>query len=695
MKRSISMILVLVMILSMTNLSFAEKDEKSSIKVTDGISKKVQEVSGVNLLMGGEDIFTDVPSVLYTIKGKSRTLVPIKFVVEKLGAEISWNQEKLEATVATDKKNIVLKINSATAYVNGKKVTLPNNVPAKLLGYEGNYRTMVPLRFIVEQLGMEVNWIGETMTATVDLPKQNIKDVSYYEIGATSYVFIKTTGKVNTKYLYLEGSKHGAQDRLVVDIPNAGIDIPNAKIAITGMWKKEINFNGIASIRASLFEKSPREVSRIVVDLSHPRSHKIYYDEKEGGVKIEFSNRVKDVKLEKKSGIDAVVINTQEYPIINTINLGDRMVVDILNAKLATDKNKIEVNKAGVKSIRMAQFEPDINYDKDDKIVRVVLDLEEGQSAENIFVTPEEDDVVIYINNKPLDTITYAKDSQATSTLGIELIKDVKCNIKYDSSKKRLVVYVPKDAAELQDADLEMYDDILKNVSINNDNTYFYVNIYLEDNISYKDFTDNSSNTLLIEFTNKSISNSKYRNILVVLDAGHGGKDPGAIGIDTKIKEKNMALDTVNRLDKLLREAGFKTYLTRKDDTYVGLYERPEIANGLNANAFVSVHYNASSNRKTYGLQVLYNGDDPFRDNKNFARIVQDKMIRVLNSPDKGIIHRPKLVVIRETKMPAILTEMGFLSNSIEERKIGTSTYRQNAAKAMYEGIKAYFDSKL
>ncbi|MCT4593226.1 MAG: N-acetylmuramoyl-L-alanine amidase family protein [Anaeromicrobium sp.] len=695
MRRIVSILLVILMFMSTTMLSFGEKEQRSMVEVVDGISKKTQEVAGVNLLMGGEDVYTDVPSILYTIKGKSRTLVPIRFVVEKLGAEISWNQEKQEATIVSDDKMIVLKIDSATAYVNGKKVKLPNNVPAKLLGYNGNYRTMVPLRFVVEQLGMEVNWIGETMTATVDLPKQSIKDISYYEIGATSYVSIKTTGEVDSKYLYLEGSKYGGQDRLVVDIPNASLDIPNSNVAITGLWKKDINFNGIASIRASLFEKEPREVTRVVIDLSHPRSHRVYYDKKEGGIKIEFSNRVKNVEITKKLGIDAVVINTQEYPIINTINLGNRMVVDILNAELATNKNTIDVNKAGLKSIRMAQFEPDINYDKDDKIVRVVLDLEEGQSAEDIFVSTEENDVVIYINNKPLDTINYYKESQERGSLTIKLEENVKSHIEYDRIKNKLKVSVPKEYAKLQDIDLEMYDDIVKNISIRNDRKFYYVNVYLYDKITYKDYMDNSTSSLMLEFTNQAIAGSKYKGKLIILDAGHGGKDPGAHGSVIRVNEKDVALDTVFRLEKLLQEAGFKTHLTRKNDTYVGLYERPKIANGLNADAFVSVHYNWHPNSEVRGVQVLYNGDDPFRDNKNFARIMQNKLVSVLNAPDKGIVHRPKLVVIRETKMPAVLTEMGFLSNNKEEANIATDDYRQRAAQAMFEGIKAYFDSKL
>ncbi|QEK12961.1 hypothetical protein FQB35_11870 [Crassaminicella thermophila] len=171
MKRLLSILLVCIMIIGMGITAFGAKFERSTVEITDGTNGDTKEVPSVNLLMGGKDVYTDVPSLLYTIDGKSRTLVPIRFVVENLGANIEWNQQKKEATILTDKKKIVLKIDCDIATVNGKEYKLPNGVPAKLLGYQGNYRTMVPLRFIAEQLGMDVNWKQETTTAIVDLPK--------------------------------------------------------------------------------------------------------------------------------------------------------------------------------------------------------------------------------------------------------------------------------------------------------------------------------------------------------------------------------------------------------------------------------------------------------------------------------------------------------------------------------------------
>ncbi|QXM06506.1 N-acetylmuramoyl-L-alanine amidase family protein [Crassaminicella indica] len=695
MKRLLSVLLVFIMILGMSVTAFAAKQERTVVEITDGMSGKLQEVYAVNLLMGGRDIYTDVPSLLYTIKGKSRTLVPIRFVVENLGAQIEWDQKNKEATILAEEKTIVLKIDSAKAIVNGKECSLPNGVPAKLLGYQGNYRTMVPLRFIAEQLGMDVNWIQETTTATVDLPKQSITGIEFREYKDVPRVVIKTTGKVKLSPLYLPGSRFGGTDRLILDIPNTNIDINDPSLIKEGSEiKKKVYDMGVMTIRASLFEKSPRNVTRIVIDLALPRGYDVTFDEENNEIKVDFLNTVKSIKMENRNNADAIVIHTDEIPAYNVIDLGDRVVVDILNAKLKFDKNNILVSKNGVKRIRISQFNPDDNYDKDDKIVRVVLDLEKGQSFENIFVEDEGMDILVYVNSKPLQGFSYKKEAVNKSILKLSLEERDMYDEDYNDNNHELLLKVPKDQISLADTTLNIDDSMVKSIAIDDDGKYYHITIRLQDETTYKIKTvDDEKYNIQVEFKNKKIENSRYSGKMVVIDAGHGGKDPGASS--SRLKEKHIALDTAQKLNKLLEEAGFSTYMTRADDTYVGLYERAAIANGLNADAFVSVHYNWHPNPKIRGVEVLYNGEDKSRDNKTFARIVKNEMVKGLKAVDHGIHNRPKLVVIRETKMPAILAEMGFMSNAGEEAKIVTESYRQKAAQTLFNGIKRYFDEVL
>jgi N-acetylmuramoyl-L-alanine amidase len=695
MKKWLSVLLVLAMLLGMSTTAFCAKLERTVVEITDGMNQKTEEVYGVNLLMGGQDIYTDVPSLLYTIKGKSRTLVPVRFVVENLGAKIEWDQQKKEATIKTEEKTIVLKIDSAKALVNGKEYTLPNSVPAKLLGYQGNYRTMVPLRFVAEQLGMDVNWIQETTTATVDLPKQSITGIEVKEYKDIPRVTIKTTGNVEVSPMYLPGSKFGGTDRLVLDIPNANIEINDSSFINTGSeMKKKVYDMGVMTIRASLFEKSPREVTRIVIDLAMPRGYDVTFDKENNEIKVDFLNVVKNIKMEKRNNAEAVVIHTDEAPAYNVIDLGDRVVVDVLNAKLKFDENEIIVLKNGIKKIRTAEFKPDDNYDKDDKIVRVVLDLEKGQSFENVYVEDEGMDILVYVNDKPLEGFSYRKEAVNKALLNLALEERDHYDEDYNEEKGELLLKVPKDKIGLTDTTLNIDDAMVKIIKIDEADKEYHIAIQLEEGTNYKISTKSDEKyNIKLEFKNTKIENSKYSGKMVIIDAGHGGKDPGAS--DHSLQEKKLALDTAKRLNKLLEEAGFNTYMTRDDDTYVGLYKRAEIANGLNADVFVSVHYNWHPKSTVTGVEVLYNGDDPYRDNKTFAKIVNDEMVKELKAIDRGIVHRPKLVVIRETHMPAILAEMGFISNTTEAKKAATERYRQKAAQALFNGVTRYFDEVL
>ncbi|WP_053955909.1 N-acetylmuramoyl-L-alanine amidase [Inediibacterium massiliense] len=704
MKKILLFLLIFTMFFSIVSTAFGQ-EVKNSIQVTDGMTGKNQKVYSVNLVMAGEVVHTDVPALLYTINWKSRTLVPIKFIVENLGAEIKWNQEKKEATIIADQKTIILKIDSNKALVNGKSVALPDQVPAKLLGYKENYRTMVPLRFIAEQLGMNIGWDQESATVTIEalkptepvepvqpsIPVEAITDITY-ENSKRPQILIKTTNKVDFKTTYLEGSKYGSCDRLVLDVSNTNFKINDSSmIEGEGLIKKTINKDGIMTIRGSLFEPAPKNVSRIVIDLAMPKGYHVSYDEDQKGIKVEFVNSVNNIKVEKRNLVDAVVIQTEEKATYNKMDLGNRVVVDVLNASLKFNKSEVPISQVGIKKIRVAEFEPDQNYEKDDRIVRIVLDLDSMQSPENVFINQEGKDIVIYTSQKPIDTMNYEKVNNSQSLLKLSLKDEVKYDIDYDFNKNEMYITVPKDKIELKNALLTLDDRMIQTIKVEGKNDSYLLSIKMKEKTEYKIESSKTTDEIKIRFTNNTIISPSTGKKLIVIDAGHGGKDPGTHSTTPLLYEKNLALDTAKRLEQLLQAAGYNTYMTRNDDTFIELKDRPGAANKLNADLFVSIHFNWIANPEISGVQTLYVGNDP-RNNKDFATIMQQELVKGLNATDKLIVHRPNLVVIRDTKMPAVLCEIAFLSNLQDSMKASTPEYRQKAAQAMLNGIERYLN---
>jgi N-acetylmuramoyl-L-alanine amidase len=175
----------------------------------------------------------------------------------------------------------------------------------------------------------------------------------------------------------------------------------------------------------------------------------------------------------------------------------------------------------------------------------------------------------------------------------------------------------------------------------------------------------------------------------VVIDAGHGGKDPGAIY--SGVKEKALNLDIALRLKKLLQAEDINVQMTRETDSFYSLYERSAFANNLKADILVSIHNNAASSPYTTGAMTLYN---PGTANSNgqltarrLAEIVQVQLAGDLRAKSLGVIQRPNLAVLRTSEMPAVIAEIGFMTNTAEVRKLKTADYRQKTAEALKKAI--------
>lgn len=221
-------------------------------------------------------------------------------------------------------------------------------------------------------------------------------------------------------------------------------------------------------------------------------------------------------------------------------------------------------------------------------------------------------------------------------------------------------------------------------------------------------------------------SESLDRFDVVVVDAGHGGRDEGAIG-PSGLQEKELVLDVVQRLARRLRDRGLTVVLTRKDDRFLSLEERTAVANDARADLFLSIHANASRSRTPIGVETYFAALDAsdesarevaerentalgatapspsFRDplatilgdliesqhmeeSSEFAKLAQTQLAAIDRARSRGVKQAP-FVVLMGVQMPASLVEIGFLSNPSEERRLRRSERRDAIAAALSEAV--------
>lgn len=174
-------------------------------------------------------------------------------------------------------------------------------------------------------------------------------------------------------------------------------------------------------------------------------------------------------------------------------------------------------------------------------------------------------------------------------------------------------------------------------------------------------------------------------NKVIVIDAGHGGRDPGAVGIGNRY-EKYFTLDVAKRLQKLLSEKGAVVIMTRQRDVKTGLNRRAYIANKHNADLFISVHFNSFVKSNVHGTETYYY---KYKD-KKLAQHLQMQMAKDLRMKNNGV-KRSRLFVLRHTRMPAALVEPGFITNSSDLSKVKNPDFRQKVAQSLYQGIVNYY----
>ncbi len=509
-------------------------------------------------------------------------------------------------------------------------ITIDNKtVKSDFPGIVFNKVAMFPLRAVFEYLGGTVIWNSKTQ----------VMDISY---DGNKLQFINNSSNVNIngKTFKLSAPAKKINERLIVPVD---------------------------------FLKNLKDISAQV-------------DDKAKLIKIATNpmGSVGEVSSTTSGGktIITLKMNKQKGYTANRLTSPNSIVVDFKNVKVAASQN-IKTKADFINGINVSALGTDS--------ARVTINL---TGMDNYTVESIADGCKITIE-KPVNTkLSYENryDRVYFSLKGIKLA-DVTSTIKkyytdeYDEKTFAYTLTIPASSGiSLEEEDFKVNDSRVNNFQIFRDEETNDTKIVINAKQEFTYFV--SYNTKRKQSEIDLLTPAKDGEVLVVIDPGHGGEDPGAVYGNAKEKDLNLAISL--KLEKLLKQKNIKTFMMRQDDTFVELYDRPYIANALNATLFICVHNNYIDSSSVSGTETLYYpekaGDTSFTGEK-LAKLIQDSLISKLKSVNRKTVERPGLVVLKYTKMPASLAEIGFLSNAKELKNLQDPSYQQKIAEALEEAI--------
>jgi len=317
-----------------------------------------------------------------------------------------------------------------------------------------------------------------------------------------------------------------------------------------------------------------------------------------------------------------------------------------------------------------------------------------------------------FINDKTEKIIFYIDDKKIkiTNQMAFIMIDDNLFQLSSKVVKQNNSYYVPTDSF------LKIVNNLSNNISISRS----------ANGISLSSLPDTNVKAVKVDIRNEK---EKWQFKTIIIDAGHGGKDPGAVGY-RGTKEKDIALDVAKRLEKKLsKNMKVKIVMTRDEDIFLRLSERTKIANENNGSLFISIHTNAAEDRRASGFETFLIGQNKneaavrvaARENavlelegstgkkltdedlikatiaqsafasksELFASLVQKEIKKRVQSKDRGV-KQAGFYVLMGASMPNVLVELGFISNPSEEKKLRSPQYRDQLATAIYRAVEQY-----
>ena len=692
----------------------------AEIKIKYDGKKQTYTGSQTQVTLDGKKV--DIGSEFGIIMDNTCMVPGEQVFADGLGA--SYSKRKKTITIEKHNITITMKIGSKTAYVNGEEKEL-DVAPKKIKFFDPTKkRFYVPARFVAENLGYTYVWNNTTRTSEMVSPMKMKYDAPtsewVYYLGikaniAYNGINIKMTDMpaVFLDDILLVQAEKVLKETMGVEYlyneEEGSITIKrNDNTIIMYLNSKTAFVNGMSytlEIAPKLIFPENSAVGYVMLPVEFTAKQLGYTYSWNSGTKTAFINRV-DCDYTSLKWDELLMINSEHDNMITDITVAHKNKLDIISITGVQAFTPVIAEESTGQEL---QVEISDVYNQVSSIQKSFTD---GIFVNGITVNPSEAGISITVARN-----THGKyyTSQSGNTFQIIFCEDGLTELDHSTYQMKLVL--PKGVSFKSIKHEDKYHEKAFVLTLEGDQrAHFKENpiLYNSSVISKVTLSLNGSGNTEIRVDTHKIQGYKLNDCndyvginvanpsqvydkIVVLDAGHGGKDPGAL--NSAAKEKDLALTIIYKFAKdYFNSTGsaIKAYWTRSDDTYVALGDRAAFASQVEADLFISLHMNAASAETAKGLEVLYGSNNKFTmsglNSKEMAAIFKKQLIEDLAMTDRGIKDRPNLVVLKSNEVPAVLIELGFITNSEDLKKLTTESFQKKTAASIYEATKLCFE---
>lgn len=615
----------------------------------------------------------------------SRTLVPVRALSEKLGYKVSWLDAAQKVKIESNDKKIELVIGSKIAYINDRPTSITDAVPARII----NSSTYVPIRFVTENLGLNISYNAKLNKTTLN----SLDSTSVAKSNSIDNLLFNSTDQtILNNETNNSPSNSTAHSPILDNIPTSSTQSPanpwepvDVEQFTNTTNSNNANTPVISKPTAPTVPTVPKvekvkisEVKNTTTDSSSSTKNNTPSATKPENITIYLLN------IATSDGSDKIELSSSGEMNYEYYYLSDpkRLVIKAKYAKLKPEDEQEFSKRNRLINSKYFDF---LSVSQSEQTVILNLFIKKDVNTDNLNITTTKN--TLSVNEKGGVTSNNSNVSNKSFSFNIDrktgTININSKNIKADtSSSNRIKLEIPKSDLTLSTGYMNMSGSVVKSAYVEQDATNYVVTIELNDRVTYN-VSKTSTSTII------SLNKAARTTPIIVLDAGHGGKDAGAVNSTLGLREKDLNLQMILKLGAKLSQRGYNVQYTRTEDNFLELMEIPRIGNSYDPDIFISIHQNSAKTSTPYGLETYYY--KPSNDSQPLAKSIHTKLISQSGAFDRGVKTAP-FVVIKHSSSPAVLIEVGFISNYAEAPKLATDSYQEILTNAIADGVDNYFN---